>query len=413
MPILARLVVSVVVAALLFSGGADAQGVRSLEPLLDKPDAWFATKEATDVVDTLLLYQRSVGGWPKNIDMGAAVAPAKRAGIEDEKDLNDATIDNGATYTQIRILARFVTATRDARARKAALDGIDYLLRAQYPNGGWPQYLPLRSNYSRNITFNDGAMIGVMRLLRDVAAGTAPYAFVDEARRAKAGDAVARGLRVILASQVVVNGTRTVWCAQHDPETLAPAGARKYEHPSLSGSESVGIVEYLMDQPSPSAEVVAAVEAAVAWFRASKIEGIRIERRPVADAPRGSDLFVVPDPTAPAALGAVLRDRHQRADLLGARRDREVLPGRDRARAAQRVQLVRRVREGPAGDEVPGVEAGALRDEVPVRERRWLGRDHPRGTTATSSGKLDPPTRPLRLRGRRVVWRRARSRSSS
>jgi PelA/Pel-15E family pectate lyase len=295
----ACLPIALAIALTTWSGTAGAQGVRSLEPLLDKPDAWFTTKEAAEVVDTLLLYQRSVGGWPKNIDMGAAVAPAKRAGIEDEKDLNDATIDNGATYTQIRILARFVTAAHDAQATKAALDGIDYLLRAQYPNGGWPQYFPLRSNYSHNITFNDGAMIGVMRLLAEVGAGAAPFAFVDEPRRAKTRDAVARGLRVILASQIVVNGKRTVWCAQHDPETLGPAGARKYEHPSLSGSESVGIVEYLMDLPAPSPEVVAAIEGSVTWFRSVRIEGIRLERRPVADAPRGSDLFVVPDPAAP------------------------------------------------------------------------------------------------------------------
>ena len=283
----------------LLQAAAAAQGVRSLLPLFDRPASWFATKEATDIAETLLLYQRSAGGWPKNIDMAAAVAPARRAGIFDEKELNDATIDNGATYTQIRFLARVAQAARNPRVEKAVLAGIDYLLAAQYPNGGWPQFFPLRTNYSRNITYNDGAMVGVMRLLRDVGAGTAPYGFVDEARRAKARDALARGLRVVLATQVVVDGTRTVWCAQHDPDTLAPAAARTYEHPSLSGSESVGIVEYLMDLPSPSPGVVTAIESAVAWFRASKIDGLRIDRRQAPDQPRGIDVVVSPDSAAP------------------------------------------------------------------------------------------------------------------
>ena len=44
----------------------------------------------------------------------------------------------------------------------------------------------------------------------------------------------------------MVNGRRTVWCAQHDETTLRPAGARTYEHASLSGYESVGIVRFLM-----------------------------------------------------------------------------------------------------------------------------------------------------------------------
>ena len=47
--------------------------------------------------------------------------------------------------------------------------GLDYLLKAQYPNGGWPQFYPLRNGYWSHITYNDDAMAGVLELLRDVA----------------------------------------------------------------------------------------------------------------------------------------------------------------------------------------------------------------------------------------------------
>ncbi len=73
------------------------------------------------------------------------------------------------------------------------------------------------------------------------------------------------------------DGKPTVWCAQHDFETLAPAKARAYELPSLSGQESDNIVLLLMDIPDPSPEIVAAIENAIAWFEKSKIEGIRLE----------------------------------------------------------------------------------------------------------------------------------------
>jgi PelA/Pel-15E family pectate lyase len=96
-----------------------------------------------------------------------------------------------------------------------------------------------------------------------------------------------------------VNGQVTVWCAQHDAITLAPAPARTYELPSFSGSESVKIVRYLMSLPEPSPRVVAAVDAAVAWLRAHALRGIRVERRPDPSTPRGYDLFVVDDPSAP------------------------------------------------------------------------------------------------------------------
>ena len=82
-----------------------------------------------------------------------------------------------------------------------------------------------------------------------VPAGQAPYAFVDAARRARAAAAVEQGVACILRTQVRQGGQLTGWCAQHDEKTLLPAWARKFEPPSLSGNESVGLVAFLLDQP--------------------------------------------------------------------------------------------------------------------------------------------------------------------
>ena len=130
---------------------------------------------------------------------------------------------------------------------------MDYLLAAQYPNGGWPQFFPLRDGYYSRITYNDNAMVNVLTVLRDAAAGKPPYAFVDEARRVKARAAVSRGIDIILRTQLKQDGKLTAWCSQYDEKALAPAWARAYEPPSLSGSESVGIVRFLMEieQPTP------------------------------------------------------------------------------------------------------------------------------------------------------------------
>jgi len=134
-------------------------------------------------------------------------------------------------------------------------------------------------------------MISVMKLLRDVAAAKPSYAFVDEARRARAANAVEKGIECILKTQVVVNGRRTVWCAQHDEVTLAPAAARTFEVVSLSGGESVEIVRFLMSIKSPSPVVVEAIESAVAWFEESQLKGIKWVQKPDA-----SDWVVVKDP---------------------------------------------------------------------------------------------------------------------
>jgi PelA/Pel-15E family pectate lyase len=212
-------------------------------------------------------------------------------------DVNGNTIDNDGTTLPMEFLARLVVATGDARYRTAFERGADYLLAAQYPNGGWPQFFPLREGYYSRITYNDNAMIRVLTLLRDVAAGTPPYAFVDAGRRTTADAAVARGLDVILRTQLKQGGALTAWCAQYDERTLEPAWARNYEPPTLSGSESVGIVRFLMaiDQPTP--EIAAAVEGAVAWLKSVAIAGLRYEEVTLADGTR--DRRVVADPSAP------------------------------------------------------------------------------------------------------------------
>src|SRR5690606_34514452 len=135
---------------------------------------------------------------------------------------------------------------------------------------------PLRGGYYHHITFNDEAMMGVMELLRDVVYQGEPYEFVDTLRCEKTQQAVDKDLEVILKMKVKVKGKSTVWCAQHDKDDLSPAKARAYELPSLSGKESVRVVQYLMSLDDPDEEVKAAVESAIQWFKDSKITNLEV-----------------------------------------------------------------------------------------------------------------------------------------
>lgn len=244
---------------------------------------WFAGAEARQVADNVLTFQTVEGGWPKRVDM------AKQAAKPDQD--KKATIDNAATWSQMRFLARVYNAGHDERYRTSFMRGLDYLLKAQYPNGGWPQYYPLRKGYSCHITYNDDAMISVMALLRDITRG-GDFSFVDAAHRAACEKAIASGLDCILKTQIVVNGKRTAWCQQHDEVTLAAAKARAYELPSICSHESAGIVRYLMAIENPSPQVRAAINGAMAWFEAAKIEGIRVEKTK-------DDRVIVKDASAP------------------------------------------------------------------------------------------------------------------
>ena len=283
--------------AVQFDAFGQSNHVSWKDALKQQPD-WYASDEAARIADNLLLYQRNSGGWPKNIDMSSPLNDDERAKLNAQKKEIDSTIDNNATFSQLVFLVRVLTTRHTESYLDSFNKGLDYLLKAQYANGGWPQYYPELTGYYKHITYNDDAMIGVMKLLRDVAAKRTEYAFVDEARRAKAAVAVQKGIECILKTQVIVNGRRTVWCAQHDEVTLAPAPARTYELVSLSGGESVGIVRFLMSIDDPSPEIVVSIKSAVEWFEKSKLTGIKWVAKPDPSKLHSFDRVVVKDPNA-------------------------------------------------------------------------------------------------------------------
>ena len=180
----------------------------------------------------------------------------------------------------MRFLALVATATDEPRYRESFLRGVDYLLAAQYPNGGWPQVFPLEGGYHDAITFNDGALINVLTLLRAVAAGLHEFAFVPAELRTRAAASATRALGCILASQITVKGRRTAWCQQVDILTLAPVGGRNYEMASQSTGESAGILLFLMALPDPSPAVVTAVHAAAAWFQKTLLRDVVFKPAP-------------------------------------------------------------------------------------------------------------------------------------
>ena len=278
-------------------GGVAIANIKWTDSLKQKPE-WYASDEAVRVADNVLLYQHETGGWSKNIDMARALTEQEQAAILKLKPQVDSNIDNGATYTQLAYLARVYGSAKLDRHKTAFLEGVDYLLKAQQANGGWPQYYPPRKGYYNHITFNDDAMIGVMNLLRDIAQKKSTYAFVDEERRNRSEQAVAKGIELILKTQVVVGGKLTVWGAQHDEVTLAPAPARAFEPAALTGGESVGIVRFLMGINQPNQHATKAIESAIAWFEKSKLTGIRWEEKPDSSKPGGFDRVLVKDPNA-------------------------------------------------------------------------------------------------------------------
>lgn len=251
------------------------------------------------VAERMLQAQTASGGWPKHlagkaIDYTQPFDEAARAALADTQRRDDATIDNDATTREIAHLAQAWREHGEMRYRDAALRGVDYLLAAQYANGGWPQFHPDHSGYRGQVTFNDDAMTQVVDLLQDIAEGQGALDALTPLRGEAAADAVARAISLILDLQVGIDGVPTIWAAQYDDTTLQPATARSYELPSLATAESVTIVRLLMRQPT-SPRVVAAIEHAAAWFDAHGLADTAVERVP-GEGRRPRDVRLVAQP---------------------------------------------------------------------------------------------------------------------
>ena len=238
-----------------------------------------AAKLAADQImaDNMITWQLPHGGFYKNA-VTAYAAPwdgvAPRSGWFGANNVELGTIDNSATSTELMFLADVYRRSGTAKYRDSARKALDFLLTMQVPSGGFPQVYPARAGviYSNYVTFNDDAMARVLVLLDQANKQTAPLGgdLVTADQRTKIVAAIANAVDYILKSQIVQSGVKTVWCAQHDQTSYVPRGARSYELPSKSGSESVGVITFLMTQPQTT-EVKGAVEAAIAWYKSDTV----------------------------------------------------------------------------------------------------------------------------------------------
>lgn len=196
-----------------------------------------------------------------------------------------ATIDNNATIQEMRLLAvRYKETTNSnykAIFKESFNKAVNFILTMQRSSGGIPQVWPKRGNYSDHVTLNDNAMIRVMVTMMDIANATSPFDsdIIDETTRIKMTKALDKAIEYLLKAQIVNNGNLTVWCAQHDTLNYAPRPARAYELESKSGSESAGVVWFLMNWPEQTETIQKAIKGAIAWYKKTRVTGLYFNKK--------------------------------------------------------------------------------------------------------------------------------------
>lgn len=248
---------------------------KTIYPLPDQKK--YKRTDITKIADNILLFQKNNGGWAKNYDMLAILTDEQKEAVINSKSGTNTTFDNGTTHSQIAYLAEVYLITKEEKYKAALKKGIEFILSAQYENGGWPQFYPDTTGYRKYITFNDGAMVGIMSVLQAAVNNREKYNFIDDVLFNKIKASYEKGLDCILNCQINENGILKAWCQQHDNINLRPQNARTFEPAAVCSNESVGIVYLLMNVNNPEVKIVNSINAAVKWFNDSKIYGIKVE----------------------------------------------------------------------------------------------------------------------------------------
>ena len=157
----------------------------SVKPFMTR--AWFAIGHRPAMAEAVLSFQAPNGGWSKHVDF--TQHPRRRARATSPRAPSGSGSRRSTTTRRPR-RSTFSSladgAQHDERYAASISRGVDYLLASQYPNGCFPQIYPLEGSYHDAVTFNDNAIVNVLRLLRDVASGAYRYPTAMQRERAAA-----------------------------------------------------------------------------------------------------------------------------------------------------------------------------------------------------------------------------------
>ena len=139
----------------------------------------------------------------------------------------NSTYDDDVTSDASRFLLRMYLERLDPKYKPALDKAINFILKSQYSNGGWPQRYPLKydfakaghPDYSSYYTFNDDVIWENVYFLIQCYETLGEERFLDPIRR---------GMNFYMISQTKAGG----WGQQYDMQ-MHPAGARTYEPAAL------------------------------------------------------------------------------------------------------------------------------------------------------------------------------------
>lgn len=254
-------------------------------------DAYHATGDeyyyqaAEKAARALIWGQHPSGGWNYLIDFAGEASLKSwyetigKSGWRLEEFhhyYGNATFDDGGTAESAKFLLRLYMEKLDPTYKPALEHSLEFVLKAQYPVGGWPQRFPLRYDYSRDgkadytsyITFNDDVALENIEFL------IMCYQALGETR---ALDPIIRAMNVFLATQM--GQPQPGWAMQYTTD-LQPAGARSYEPKALSPATTASNIQQLMlfYRMTGESKFLARIPEALDW-----LDSVRLPKNKIRD----------------------------------------------------------------------------------------------------------------------------------
>jgi hypothetical protein len=243
-------------------------------------DAYHATGDeyyyqaAERAADALIWGQHETGGWNYIIDFNGEESLRRwyetigKNGWrleEFQHYYGNATFDDHATAESGRLLLRIYLEKRDAKFRAPLDKAIDFVLRSQYPSGGWPQRFPRMGefrnhgnpDYSGYVTLND-----------QVAEQNIDFLLL--ALQQLGDERVREPIQRAMACYITLQqpAPRPGWAQQYTPQDLQPAAARTYEPRSITPHGTRAAIEKMMDfyELTGDRRYLARVPEAIDWL---------------------------------------------------------------------------------------------------------------------------------------------------
>ncbi len=222
---------------------------------------------ATAAADILREGQLANGGWWYEIRLNDK-GPAEYYYLKDRGDHEKASLfctaslDDRTSQGAINFMMEIAAMTGDRDYHESARKGLDFLLAAQYPQGGWPQLFPPGSSgYHRYLTLNDGASTNAMATLLQ---GDRQY----EDQRYL--DSVLRAAQWLIDFQLPE--PHQGWAQQYTLEGK-PAAARWFEPAACCSSCTAHVIRALMEVYLETGQkgYLSPIPTAIEWLRQSEI----------------------------------------------------------------------------------------------------------------------------------------------